>query len=72
VNYRGKTEVTGKPFRDEIVAGALQNGTGRVEYLYINPVETGLYDKRTYYQLVRGSDGNHYVVCSGTYKACGE
>ena len=71
VNCRGKTDVTGKPFRDEIVAGALQNGSGWVEYLYINPVETGLYLKKTYYQLVQGSDGQQYVVCSGTYKRCG-
>jgi polar amino acid transport system substrate-binding protein len=71
VNYRGKTDGSGKPFRDEIVAGALQNGTGWVDYVYINPVETGLYYKRTYYQLVRGSDGKQYVVCSGTFRACG-
>jgi len=70
VNFRGKTDVTGKPFRDEIVAGALRNGSGWVEYLYINPVETGLYLKKTYYQLVRGSDGQQYVVCSGMYKRC--
>jgi polar amino acid transport system substrate-binding protein len=70
VNLRGKTDVTGKPFRDEMVVGALQNGTGWVEYLYINPVETGLYVKKTYYQLVRGSDGQQYVICSGTYKRC--
>jgi len=70
VNYRGKTDVSGKPFRDEIVAGALQNGTGWVDYVYSNPVETGLYQKRTYYQLVRGSDGKQYVVCSGTFQEC--
>ena len=70
VNCRGKTDVTGKPFRDEIVAGALQNGSGWVEYLYINPVETGLYLKKTYYQLVRGSDGQQYVICCGIYKRC--
>ncbi|HDS44821.1 MAG TPA: transporter substrate-binding domain-containing protein [Methanomicrobia archaeon] len=70
VNFCGKTDVTGKPFRDEIVAGALQNGSGWVEYLYINPVETGLYLKKTYYQLVRGSDGQQYVICCGIYKRC--
>ncbi len=70
VNCRGKTDVTGKPFRDEIVADALQNGSGWVEYLYINPVETGLYRKKTYYQLARGSDGQQYVICCGIYKRC--
>ncbi|MBN1762492.1 MAG: transporter substrate-binding domain-containing protein [Methanomicrobia archaeon] len=71
-NYRGKTDVSGKPFRDEIVAGALANGTGWVDYIYINPAETDLYYKKTYYQLVRGSDAREYVVCGGTYKTCSE
>ena len=31
MNFKGKTDVTGKPFRDEIVAGAQENGTGWVE-----------------------------------------
>ena len=70
VNYKGKTDVAGKPFREEIVAGALKNGTGWVDYIYINPVETGLYYKTTYYRLTRGSDGNSYVVCSGNFKRC--
>ena len=47
-SYKGKTDVTGKPFRDEIVAGALKNGTGWEDYVYINPVETNLYYKTTY------------------------
>jgi len=71
VSYRGKTDVSAKPFRDEIVAGALANGTGWEEYIYINPVETGLYYKITYYRLTRGSDGNLYIVCSGNFKGCG-
>ena len=71
LNQRGKADVTGKPFRDEIVEGALANGTGWVDYVYSNPVEAGLYRKTSYYQLVRGSDGNRYVVSSGTYKGCG-
>ncbi|MDD4454384.1 MAG: transporter substrate-binding domain-containing protein [Candidatus Methanomethylophilaceae archaeon] len=69
-NFKGKTDVTGKPFRDEIVAGAQENGTGWVEYVYVNPVETNLYYKTTYYRLTRGSDGNSYVVCSGNFKPC--
>jgi len=69
-NQRGKTDVTGKPFRDEIVEGALAHGTGWEDYVYSNPVEVGVYRKTAYYQLVRGSDGNSYVVSSGTYKGC--
>jgi polar amino acid transport system substrate-binding protein len=69
VNFKGKTDVTGKPFRDYIVTGALANGTGWVEYVYVNPAQTNLYYKTTYYQLVVGSDGNSYVVCSGNFKS---
>ena len=68
VNYKGKTDVTGKPFRDYIVAGALENGTGWIEYVYINPTQMNLYYKTTYYRLANGSDGNSYVVCSGNFK----
>lgn len=71
VSYKGKTDVSGKAFRDQIVAGALANGTGWEEYIYINPVEAGLYYKTTYYRLTRGSDGNLYIVSSGNYKSCG-
>jgi len=71
VSYRGKTDVSGKAFRDNIVAGALANGTGWEEYIYINPVETGLYYRATYYRLTRGSDGHLYIVCSGNYRRCG-
>ena len=70
VNYRGKTDVTGKPFRDEIYEGALANGTGWVNYVYLHPVQTNLYYKTAYYRLTRGSDGVQYIVCSGNYKRC--
>ncbi|MGC9445293.1 MAG: transporter substrate-binding domain-containing protein [Candidatus Methanospirareceae archaeon] len=70
VNYRGKTDVTGKPFRDEIHAGALANGTGWVDYVYLHPVQPNLYYKTAYYRLTQGSDGAQYIVCSGNYKRC--
>jgi polar amino acid transport system substrate-binding protein len=70
-NFKGKTDVAGKAFRDEIVTGALENGTGWVEYVYTNPVQANLYYKTTYYQLARGSDGNSYIVCSGDFNNCG-
>lgn len=68
VNFRGKTDVAGKPFRDEIVNGALANGAGWVDYIYTRPDESGLYYKTTYYKLTEGSDGQQYVVCAGKYK----
>ena len=69
-NYLYKTDVTGKPFRFEILLGARENRTGWIDYVYSNPVEQNLYYKTTYYRLVEGSDGNEYVVCSGKYKDC--
>ncbi len=70
VNFRGKTDVTGNHYRDEILDGALKNGTGRVDYVYEQPGQMNLYRKTTYYRLVRGSDGTSYIVCSGNYRRC--
>jgi polar amino acid transport system substrate-binding protein len=69
-NYKGKKDVTGTPFNEEIYEGALANGTGWVEYVYMHPVQTNLYYKTTYYRLTQGSDGVQYIVCSGNYKGC--
>jgi polar amino acid transport system substrate-binding protein len=70
VNFKGKTDVSGKPFHDEVVQGALKNRTVWVDYIYMHPVQTNLYYKTTYYRLVEGSDGVQYIVCSGNYKRC--
>ena len=70
VNFKEKTDVSGKPFHDEVVQGALKNRTGWVDYIYMHPVQTNLYYKTTYYRLVEGSDGVQYIVCSGNYKRC--
>jgi polar amino acid transport system substrate-binding protein len=67
-NMSGKTDVSGKAFRDELIAGALNNGTGWVDYIWTNPALGGLFYKTTYYRLVTGSDGAEYVVCAGRYK----
>lgn len=67
-NYHNKTDVAGKPFRDLMVEGALANGSGWEDYVYSNPVESGLFWKTTRYQLAVGSDGKKYVVCSGMFR----
>lgn len=67
-SFKGKTDVTGKAFRDMMVAGAVANGSGWEDYVYINPAQSGLFYKNTYYQLARGSDGKDYIVCSGIFK----
>jgi len=66
-SYKGKPDVRGKKFRDEIVEGALSDTTGWVTYSYQKPGEKGIHKKKTYYNLVSGSDGKRYVVCSGMY-----
>jgi polar amino acid transport system substrate-binding protein len=68
--YKEKKDVAGKPYNEEIYEGALKNGTGWVEYVYMHPVQPNLYYKTTYYRLTRGSDGIQYIVCSGNYKRC--
>ena len=68
VSFAGKTDVAGKPFRDEIVQGALSNGSGWVDYIYTKADQSGLYYKSTYYLLVEGSDSEQYVVCAGRFK----
>ena len=66
-SYRGKPDAKGKKFRDEIVEGALKQGTGWIDYMYKKPNQEGLFPKETYFKLVTGSDGKSYVVCAGRY-----
>jgi polar amino acid transport system substrate-binding protein len=66
-NMKGKPDVVGKLFRDEIVAGALAAGSGTEEYVYKEPGKDGLFLKSTHYQLVTGSDSKQYVACAGRY-----
>ncbi|HWQ68172.1 MAG TPA: transporter substrate-binding domain-containing protein [Methanospirillum sp.] len=68
LNYHDKVDVAGVAFRDQLVQGALTNGTGWVDYIYSSPAETGLFWKTTRYQLATGSDGEQYIVCAGMYK----
>ncbi len=67
-SMKGKADVSGKLFRDDLVSGALANGAGWIDYIWTNPAEGGLFYKTTYYRLVTGSDGAKYVVCGGRYK----
>lgn len=67
-NYQGQPDITGKKFRDEIVDGALKNGSGWVDYVTTKADESGLFYKVSYYRLVRGSDGRDYVACAGMFK----
>lgn len=65
---KGQPDTAGKMFRDEIVAGALKDGSGWIEYMYENPESKTVEKKRTCYKLTRGDDDKQYVVCSGVYE----
>ncbi len=67
-NFKGKPDVKGVKFRDQILDTALTKGAGWVDYAYQKPGEKGIFDKTTYCELAVGSDGKKYVVCAGMYK----
>jgi polar amino acid transport system substrate-binding protein len=69
-NMRGKTDVAGTPFRDQIAEASQTKGTGWVDYIWMAPEESGVYRKSTYFQRVDGSDSRSYIVCSGMYIPC--
>ncbi|MDD1724281.1 MAG: transporter substrate-binding domain-containing protein [Methanospirillum sp.] len=71
-SFAGKGDVSGKKYSDEIVSGALANGTGIITYIFSNPAQSGLYNKETVYSLVNGSDNRQYIVCAGRYPGCNE
>ncbi len=54
--------MSGKKFVEAMVVGALKNSEGQVDYIYSDPNNTGLYYKTAYYKLIRGSDGQEYIV----------
>ncbi|MDG6251483.1 transporter substrate-binding domain-containing protein [Methanocalculus sp.] len=67
VNRKGKTDIAGTAYRDQIRKTALADGSGWVDYIWMIPEETGIYRKSAYFRLVEGSDGNQYIVVSGLY-----
>lgn len=70
-NLVGRTDVAGKPFRDEIRETATTEGSGWVDYVYVNVNESRLSQKTTFCRLARGSDGSDYIICAGTFRDCG-
>lgn len=72
VDMKGKTDVAGTPFRDQITEKALAEGSGWVDYIWMVPEQNGIYYKSAYCRLVEGSDGEQYIVVSGMYRPCNE
>lgn len=66
-SLKGKPDAKGKLFRDEILEKALKDGSGWVDYYFVNPKTNELAHKISYFELVRGSDGKDYIIGSGKY-----
>ena len=66
-SLKGKPDAKGKMFRDEMVATALQDGSGWIDYHFVDPKTNELAHKVSYFELVTGSDGKQYVIGSGKY-----
>lgn len=64
-SFKGKPDVKGKKFRDEIVANALAGG-GWTEYIYQKPDTIGLFKKKVYSKFVE-KNGKKYIVAVGMY-----
>jgi len=66
-NLKGKPDVKGKMFREEMLKKALENGKGWVKYHYFNSKTQKTTLKLSYFELAKGSDGKKYIVGSGRY-----
>ena len=66
-NVKGKPDVKGKKFRDEMLEVAQKNGKGWVDYYFSNPKTKKVAHKTAYFELANGSDGKNYIVGSGKY-----
>jgi len=66
-NMKGKPDIKGKMFRDEFVAVTRKDGSGWVDYYFLNPKSKKEEHKTSFVKLVKGSDGNEYIVGSGKY-----
>ncbi len=67
-NMKGKTDIAGTPFRDQMIDGALSNGSTWVEYIFTAPDKGGLLYKSAYAEKVTGSDGKTYIVGAGIFR----
>lgn len=66
-NVKGKPDVKGKKFRDEMLAKAQKDGKGWVDYYFMNPKSKKTEHKTAYFELAKGNDGKSYIIGSGKY-----
>lgn len=62
-NYKGKPDVKGKMFRDEIVTNAIKDKKGMTRYSYSKPGDDRVLSKIAYYRLCK----DKYILASGVY-----
>jgi len=65
-SYKGKPDVRGKLFRDEIVKKAMTDGSGWTVYSYVKPDTAGIFKKKVYGKHVTVGK-NNFIVCCGMY-----
>ena len=65
-SYKGKPDVRGKKFRDQIVEKALKFGQGWTDYSYQKPKVEGIFTKKVFCKLVKYNN-KKYIVCAGYY-----
>lgn len=66
-NVKGKPDIKGKKFRDEMLIKAKSQGSGWVDYYFLNPKSKETEHKKAYIELAKGDDGKEYIVGSGKY-----
>ncbi len=64
-SYKGKPDVRGKKFRDEIVSKALSGG-GWTTYTYQKPKTKGMHNKKSYSKIAKCGDKT-YILAAGMY-----
>lgn len=66
-NVKGKPDIKGKKFRDEMLVKAMKDGQGWVDYYFSNPKSKKVEHKTAYIELAKGNNGKGYIVGSGKY-----
>ena len=66
-NVKGKPDIKGKKFRDEMLVKAKKDGSGWVDYYFLNPKSKKTEHKTAYIELAKGNDGKSYIIGSGKY-----
>jgi len=66
-NMKGKPDIKGKMFRDEFLEVVQKDGSGWVDYYFLNPKTQKEEHKTSFVKLVKGSNGIEYIVGCGKY-----